>query len=490
MKASTCCFRIKYCKKEPESYSLYSNEYHALNDLDRIRTLFIRKYYTVPYSVTSLNHYISDNETMESLYGRLNELLRRIANDLGNIIKIEKSEPIYDENGLSSWSVKIYVEFIEPIEQMPRFDDFYGVGLVCRSKEDESSFSFIDDEGNLYQLEKKGKILKIGDIIVFKTHRYYIEPEDDNIEEYVPFGEDEDEEAKLDDFELFLDSPNSKPTLSPFIDEQERNQDESFWKRESAQVKYSLLPEFVLFSELEPFTTDGKTRGYSHSMKRLTYSIKGDTIQLYDDFWKCVFCSSEGESVLLRNALLPPISEATLSSYMDLNKKSSQIWEYVNGLDIKSIFSTYQVIVNDSRIVNHSDERYRQYVPSIETEDQYIRGLFPMKENSFDWIYSYGDEELHYQHDTQAEKQAIESALKKYDKEEHFCFLLYNTIVPTQQRLALQREINKFWPLKYFENLLANLPEQNLETFINEYNLKRLYYRKVIFDYIKSDEHK
>ena len=105
MKASTCCFRIKYCKKDPDSYSLYSNEYHALNDLDRIRTLFIRKYYTVPYSVTSLNHYISDNETMESLYGRLNELLRRIANDLGNIIKIENSEPIYDENGLKQTGI-------------------------------------------------------------------------------------------------------------------------------------------------------------------------------------------------------------------------------------------------------------------------------------------------------------------------------------------------------------------------------------------------
>ena len=494
MNASTCCFRIKYCKREPNSFSLYSNEYHAPNDFERIRELFIRKYYTVPYSVTTLNNFISDNESVESLNCRLNDLLRRIADDLGRIIKIEKSEPIYDDKGLCSWSIIIYVEFIEPIEQMPSFDDFYRIGMVCRSNEDESSFSFFDDDGNLYQLEKKGINLEIGDIIVFKTHRFLIEPEDDNIEEDDSLGE-ENEKKRMrrkyfeDDFDLFLDSSSTKPALSPFIDEQERIQDESSWKRESARVSYTLSSDFVLFSELEPFTTERRTRGFSHSMKRLSFKLKGDSVLLYDDFWKCVFCSSLGESAILRYSLLPSISEATLSTYMDLNKKCSQIWEYVNGLDIKKIFSSYQITVNDSGIVNHSDERYRRYVPYIETEDQYIRGLFPLEEKSYDWIYSYGDEELIDQHDTQAEKQAIELALKKYNKEEHFSFLLYNSIVPTQQRLVLQREINRFWPLYYFENLLANIPGQNLESFINEHNQKRLYYRKVKFDYIKSDGH-
>lgn len=490
MNASSCCFRINYCKREPNSFSLYSNEYHAPNDFERIRTFFIRKYYTEPYSVTTLNNFISDNESMESLNCRLNDLLRRIADDLGRIIKIEKSDPIYDENGLRSWSVIIHVEFIEPLEQMPSFVDFYRIGMVCRSKEDESSFSFFDDEGNLYQLERNGIKLEIGDIIVFKTHRNLIKPKDDIIEEGDSFREEDEKKMTRrkyieDDFSLFIDPPYSKPTLSPFIDEQEKLQDETFWKRESARVSYTLSPDFVLFSELEPFTTERRTRGFSHSMKRLSFTLKGDSVLLYDDFWNCVFCSSLGESAILRHSLLPAISETTLSTYMDLNKKCLQIWEYVNSLNIKRIFSSYQIIVNDSGIVNHSDERYRRYIPTIETEDQYIRGLFPLQETSYDWIYSYGDEELINQHDTQAEKQAIESALKKYDKHEHFSFLLYNTIVPIQQRLVLQREINRFWPLYYFENLLANIPEQNLEAFINDYNLQRLYYRKVTFDYVK-----
>lgn len=468
MKESTYCLTIKYCRKEPESYSLYSNEYHSQDHIEHL--LFDR--------------YINNNETMESLNGRLNVLLRRITDELGNIIRVEKNKPNYDENGLCSWIVKIYIEFIAYKGKMSRFDDIYSIGLVCRSREDESSFSFFDASGNLYLLGNNDKEIRVGDVIVFKKHRDLFKSADDNFEEYVPFGEEDEEEDKLNDFELYLDSPDSKPSLSPFIDEQERLQDESFWKRESAQVKYTLLPEFVLFSELEPFTTDGKTRGYSHSMKRMTYSSKGDSIYLYNDFWKCVFVSSFEESVLLRNTLLPPISEATFSSYTDFNNLCSQIWEHVNGLDIKKVFSTYQIIVSDSRIVNHSDERYRQYVPSIETEDQYLRGLFPLKENGFDWIYSYGDEELSKQHDFQGENKAIESALEKYDKGEHFSFLLYNEIAPLQQRLVLQRETNRFWPLKYFENLLANIPEQNLGKYINEYNQKRLYYRKESFDYI------
>ena len=481
MNTNTCCFKIKYSRQTSNSKSLYSNEFEGLDDFERLQS-FIRTKQV--YTFSTFDNYISENETIESLDHRFNELIDYISRRLGKIIKVEKREPIYDEAGLYSWSVLILLEFIEPIEQIDQFEDSYRIGLVCRAKDDESSFTFFDRTGVLYQLDKGEKDIIIGDIIVFKIHKAFIYEKDEfEIDNDYDITDDDPDDY---DYEEFV---RCMAYYFPYLLEEERIRKErkkSYMKPEpKGPLKYTLLPDFVLFSELKPHER-GK-RGFSSSMKSLTYSIKGNNVSLYNDFERCVLDSYK-ESILLRCALLPAETDTILSSYTTLQTKCSEIWNYINDLNIENIFSSYKVLIWDTGIVNHHDERYREFIPSIVSDDKYILSLFPLKKTGYEWFYTNGDEEIKGHNDIQKEKKAIEAAYKKYNKYEHFSYLLYNDIEPIQQRLVLQREVNRFWPLNYFEDLLSLIPEQNLAEFINSHNKRRLFYRDVIFDYIKTEK--
>ncbi len=496
MASSDYCLHVCFYKDKPleDEYIDRVLKYHNYENNDGngiIRHLFSAKNMPWLYDIdTSIN----DDDSVDTLDYRLNMLIKKLLH-FGNIIKVEKRTPLYRGENVVSWEIIITIKLLEPIEVFPEYEGLsgdgfvcrggYGIGLVCRSNDNEENFVFFDEDGILYMLGKNNYSIKEGDIIVFKRQGYYQNNNDDNDND-----NEDTEHIGLLEYDILLDSDDAvNPQLrtivplDPETDEVETFQRETTWIRKSSSFRIDLFPEYVPFSFLPMFSTNNKMI-YDLSMCHFSYCFNNGHYQIKNGLLHNIHWTSYKESILISLFLKSAQADSILASKEVFKKKTKEIEHYVNSLNICEVFSTYQVLINDSRIVNHYDELFTEIEPSINTKDEYIKSLFPMKKESEEHSYEYGQLLRHDVHDKTAEKKAVESAKMRYNKNDHLYSSVYERILPSLEVLVLEREVNRHWALSYFQKLLCPIPSEDLGSFVIEFNKTISPHREATFNYV------
>jgi hypothetical protein len=108
----------------------------------------------------------------------------------------------------------------------------------------------------------------------------------------------------------------------------------------------------------------------------------------------------------------------------DIKDRIIKINQYIDGIDYKSIIDTYRVNKEGRFVkrVGRDDHFHMTTTRSVATNDSYIQSLLPIGEEFSYYDCSYGEDYNYIDEEATDEEKNI--ALKKYDKDEHFAFLL------------------------------------------------------------------
>ena len=111
-----------------------------------------------------------------------------------------------------------------------------------------------------------------------------------------------------------------------------------------------------------------------------------------------------------------------------------------------------------------------------------------MKTDSYIGDYKFGQELKTNCHDYQKEKIAIEKAKKTYSPRDHHSYLLYDTMHPIIEDIILESEINKYWPLRYFSDLVSKVPIEQLSDYVNKHNRQLSAHSNVKYCFVRISE--
>lgn len=357
---------------------------------------------------------IDDKTTLNDIESRVNHLIYLLPHSY-KVVSINKSAPKYNGDKLVGidYEIELSISNIFCIE----FNQ-YDIGMVCRAYKYENFFIFFDEMGILYAL-----------------------PKSDNKATYDTSIND----IHVGDVILF----NTK------------------WDKQTSSI--SLNISYDKIKNLEYKGTSTLYYNLHSTSKFIHGSFPDFTIYAGNITLTGI---SPRESLLVEQCFAVTIESF---KWKDIFTDSYKIRQYIDELDVESIFNTYKIVISDKRITNHPDERYHTVVKTIETKDPYIRTLFPLGETGDVWDYSYGDEIYTDYIDSKSIKFNIQKATSLYSKFDHYNFLLKMKLDNQMDAIIRDDLVKKYWPLDYFKKLSENIPKRDVKAFINGHNNEILY---------------
>ena len=357
---------------------------------------------------------IDENTTLDDIESRVNNLVNLLPHSY-KVASIKKSAPKYNGGKLVEidYEIELSISDIFSI----KFNQ-YDLGIVCRSYKPENFFVFFDEIGILYALPKS----------INKTL----------------YGSTRDDIA-VGDVILF----NTK------------------WDKQTSTV--TLNETYDKIKDLEFKGT--QTLYYNlHSTSKFIHGSFPEFAIYAGDITLTI--SSPKESLLIEQCIADSVESVR---WIDIFANSYEIKQYIDDLDIESIFNTYKIVISDKKIVNHYDELYCTVVKTIDTDDCYLRSLFPLGETGNVYDYNYGDEIYTNFVDTKGIQANIQKALSSYSKFDHYNFLLKMKLNNQMDAIIRDDLVKKYWPLDYFKKLSENIPQRKVNAFINRHNNEILY---------------
>ena len=352
---------------------------------------------------------IDENTTLDDIESRVNNLIYLLPHSY-KVVSINKSAPKYNGDKLVGIDYDIELSISDIF--CTKFNQ-YDLGLVCRAYKSEDFFMFFDEMGILYALPKS----------VDKSSNYSIY-----------------DDITVGDVILFntkWDKQSSTVTLNETYDkikdlEFKGTQTLYYNLHSTSKFIHGSFPEFVIYA--------------------------GDITLAF---------SSPKESLLIEQSIADSVESFR---WIDIFANSYEIKQYIDNLDIESIFDTYKIVISNKKIVNHYDQLYCTIVKTIDTDDCYLRSLFPLGETSNVCDYSYGDEIYTNFVDTKGIQANIQKAISSYSKFDHYNFLLEKKLNNQMDAIIIDDLVKKFWPLDYFKKLSENIPKRDVKAFINWHN--------------------
>lgn len=156
--------------------------------------------------------------------------------------------------------------------------------------------------------------------------------------------------------------------------------------------------------------------------------------------------------------------------FINFFSDSETIKRYIDSLDIPAIINSYKIEINDCNIVRHYDEKMRKITKTIDTNDSYIRNLFPLNKEEFIWEYSYGDEILDHYIDVERMQILKNNASKSYSKFAHYNYLMEERLNKQMDLVILDDLIKKHWPLQHYIRMQNVISESKIGEFIYNHN--------------------
>lgn len=357
---------------------------------------------------------IDDKTTLNDIESRVNNLIYLLPHSY-KVVSINKSVPKYNGDKLVGIDYEIELSISDIF--CTKFNQ-YDLGLVCRAYKSEDFFIFFDEMGILYALPKSTD----------KSSNYSIY-----------------DDITVGDVILFntkWDKQSSTVTLNETYDkikdlEFKGTQTLYYNLHSTSKFIHGSFPEFVIYA--------------------------GDITLAF---------SSPKESLLIEQSIADSVESFR---WIDIFANSHEIKQYIDNLDIESIFNTYKIVISDKRINHHPDEIYHTVVKTIETKDPYIRTLFPLGETGDVCDYSYRDEIYTNFVDTKGIQANIQKAIPSYSKFDHYNFLLKMKLNNQMDAIIRDDLVKKYWPLDYFKGLAENIPKRDVKAFINRHNNEILY---------------
>ena len=161
----------------------------------------------------------------------------------------------------------------------------------------------------------------------------------------------------------------------------------------------------------------------------------------------------------------------------DVKSKIISIRKYIDGLDYKGLIDTYQVVEDGhlQRRVGRDDHFNMTTKRTVNTNDSYIQSLLPIGED-FDYYALNSDEENYHYVNKEATEKGINSAIEKYDKDEHLAFLLkeyFDGHYATAQKLSEYNLcLKQMFGLEKFQAKVKSMYfyQYSYKTVVNRYN--------------------
>lgn len=220
---------------------------------------------------------------------------------------------------------------------------------------------------------------------------------------------------------------------------------------------FSLYPDFIPISKFN----------YDESNK---CRIIENTIYCY--LFPYCFKISPSETLLLKYFFNRKEFDRNINYRFIFEKEYDTLRKYISNLDINKIVDTYKVIINEIEISRTYYEALHSTKYFLETEDNYIKSLFTLKERSFrfDIEWENLDKLRRDWRDIKFENKEKKRALRKYSPSNHLKFLLAEKIEKFANYQEFMNRFNEVWVLKYFTENLKRIHKSKIHNYIEIQN--------------------
>ena len=200
------------------------------------------------------------------------------------------------------------------------------------------------------------------------------------------------------------------------------------------------------------------------------YHITSRYLELYNEY-----AASYKEDFLIRNYInRDKFIPSKCDEFFTLYK---QIDEYLNNLDIRTIFNSYKYSCGSAGVSHHPGEFVYYYDETIDTDDQYIKKYVRDLSNKLvDKLFPPPSKEPFKWHSNERDKFLIEKAKEMYKKEQHLLFLLKKEMDEIYNIQNVRNKCLEYWPTSHYADILEKIPRKNLLKFLNLHNQEILPY--------------
>lgn len=147
----------------------------------------------------------------------------------------------------------------------------------------------------------------------------------------------------------------------------------------------------------------------------------------------------------------------------EVAEKLDQIFQYIDGIDINSVFNSYYVEKSGQyvRRVGRDNHYHYQIYKKLDSSDEYLRSLFDLKDvDDYYTCNSQGEDEVNIKNEPQYNeiKWAIVDAERKYTRPRHIAYYIqklfadfdkqeirFNNLKKNLQKLYSQKQVSKLF---------------------------------------------